>query len=117
ARLRLGEVLLEKVHPLGAREHFELLRKRRPEDPAVLLGLARCRSLLSDFDSARDLLDKLLKKHPRHAEALVQRGKLALEQGNPKEGEAYLRKAVAQDPASPEALYGLVLCLRQGGRK
>jgi predicted Zn-dependent protease len=116
ARLRLGEVLLEANDPPRASKHFELLHKRRRDDPDVLLGLARCRFLTGRPDDARELLDKLLKKHPHRADALAERGKLALQEARFKDAEAYLRKAVDQDPASPEALFFLALCLRQGGK-
>jgi tetratricopeptide (TPR) repeat protein len=118
ARLRLGEVLLEGGgSPLEAGKHFDFLSKRRPEDPAALLGLGRSRILMGDAKGAREVLDKLLKKHPRHAGALTERGKVALQEGELKQAEGYLRKAVARDPANPAAQYALVCCLDLRGKR
>jgi predicted Zn-dependent protease len=117
ARLHLGQVLVERKDPVEARKHFEWLLGRRPEDPAVLLGLVRCRALLGQLTAARDMLDKLLKKYPRHAGALTERGKLALFEGKFREAEAWLRKALKEDPARYETLYALSRCLFQSGRR
>src|SRR5262249_36894168 len=43
ARPRLAKALLVTGPPDKAAEHFEALRQVRPDDPEVLLGLARCR--------------------------------------------------------------------------
>jgi predicted Zn-dependent protease len=98
-----------------AAEHLERLR-RRAADPELLLGLARCRRCLGQVDEARRLLDEVLARQARHAEALSERGKLALQTGRPAEAERWLRRALAQAPYDRETNYTLYLCLRQRGR-
>src|SRR5262249_4630177 len=77
ARLPLAEVLLHVSRAQDALNHFEQLRQHRPEDPAVLLGVARCSRALGRSDEAEQLLAGLLARHPGTAEALAERGKLA----------------------------------------
>lgn len=99
----------------GTRAHFEQLRARQPDNPAVLRGLARCRWDLGQLDEARQLLDSLLAAHPREAEALYDRGRLAMQLDQPAEAEAWLRKAVVEAPHHYEASYSLYQCLQRRG--
>jgi tetratricopeptide (TPR) repeat protein len=117
ARLRLGNLLLLRLRrPREALEQFETVQPRRPDDPAVLLGLARCYRLLDRADEARQLLGALLESHPRSAEALSERGQLALARGQLSEAENDLRQATALSPDDRESLYSLVQCLNQRGQ-
>jgi tetratricopeptide (TPR) repeat protein len=138
-RLRLGELLLLTSRPREAAPHFEEMHERQPSNPAVLLGLARCRRLAGRTEEAARLLDTLLAAEPRHAEALAERGHVALaaaelphgdlerphrlaerglafDEGNVKAAEAWLRKALAARPHDRAALYALSQCLRNQGR-
>jgi tetratricopeptide (TPR) repeat protein len=94
-----------------------LERLRRPGDVEVLLGLARCRLSLRQPDEARRLLDEVLAQDPRNAEALGERGKLALHTGRPAEAESWLNRALAQAPYDRDTNYTLYLCLEQQKRK
>ena len=50
-----------------------LTRMRASSDNSqVLLGLARCRYALAEVDEARQLLDELLRRQPRHPDALLE---------------------------------------------
>src|SRR5439155_26816969 len=82
---------------------FEELAPRQSEDPVVLVGLAGCRAAAGQLDAARELLDALLAKQPRHAVALMERGRLALELDQPAQAEAWLRRALAIDPSDRRA--------------
>jgi tetratricopeptide (TPR) repeat protein len=108
ARLHLAELLLViDKDAERAREHYEWVRGRRPSDPAVIIGLARCRRELGDLAGARDLLDDLLAAHPNHARALAERGRVALADNDPAGAERWLRRAVARAPEDAAALYSL----------
>jgi predicted Zn-dependent protease len=117
ARLKLAEGLLDAHRALDAQLHFELLHQRRPDDPAVLLGLARCRLELGHADEARPLLDDLLAAHPDDALALGERGKLELAAGRPDEGERWLRLATAVFPYERALVYSYVQALQKLNKK
>jgi tetratricopeptide (TPR) repeat protein len=115
-RQRLAEILLGLNVSGEAAEQFEHLVRKRPDDPAVLLGLARCRFKQARLDEAEELLDALLVHQPDQAAALGERGRLALARGQPDRAEAWLRRAVAALPHDQELLYNLVQCLQRRGR-
>jgi predicted Zn-dependent protease len=117
ARCRLGELLLRTSRAAEALRQYEHLRPRPGGDaPAVLLGLARCHRELGATAAARRELDELLARQPGHAEALLERGKLALAGESPAEAEGWLRRAVAAAPFSAQANFALARCLHRRGK-
>jgi Tfp pilus assembly protein PilF len=115
ARLRLADNLLIVGPPQQAAEQFEWLRSRHPEDVAAQLGLARAWRQMGRMEPARELLDGLLREHPRNAGVLTERGRIALEEGHPHQAADWLRRAVALAPHDRETLYNLSRCLQQCG--
>ncbi len=114
ARLRLGELLLNRMHePDESLGHFEAARARGPSDPEARLGLALCQRALGHADAARELLDGLLAERPDDARALAERGRLALDEGDAARAESCLRRAVELAPDDREALYSFLGALRQ----
>jgi tetratricopeptide (TPR) repeat protein len=113
ARLKLGERLLHARRAGDAAPHFETLYERQPGEPAVLLGLARCRHEQARSDEACRLLDALLEARPRDGSALGLRGKIEFDAGHYTEAERWLRRAVAVVPYEYEVVYSFVLVLRQ----
>jgi tetratricopeptide (TPR) repeat protein len=112
ARLGLAGTLYRLGRPWEALGEYEPLRRERAADPDVLLGLARCRYSLHEVDEARRLLDELLERHPKHAAALLERGRLALHAGQLAEAEEWLRRAADAAPLYDcEAQRVLCLCL------
>src|SRR5262249_3978374 len=97
-RLHFAELLLRARQPEEAAKHLDILPHRQPENTAVLLELARCRRLQGEAAEARMLLDAGLAADPNNAGLLSERGLLAVESGQPKEAEPWLRKAVALAP-------------------
>jgi predicted Zn-dependent protease len=112
-RLRFAQVLVQARQPAEALEQFNILREVQPQDPAVLLGLARSRHMRGETEEATRLLDELLSAHPDDPAALTECGKLALEAGQAARGEQVLRRATELDPSDRESLHGLVQCLHQ----
>jgi tetratricopeptide (TPR) repeat protein len=112
ARLGLAGALYRVGRPWDALREYERLRPARAAHPDVLLGLARCRYALHEVDEARRLVDELLGRHPDHAAALLERGRLGLHAGQLAEAEGWLRRAAEAAPRHDcEALRALGRCL------
>ena len=117
-RLRLAQILIDSSREAEAAPHLELLRLEQPTNSEVLVGLARCRMAEARMDDARELLDAVLASHAEDFDALLQRGKLEMQNSQFAEAEGWLRKALDQSPLDPEARYTLYLCLQgQGNRQ
>jgi predicted Zn-dependent protease len=116
-RQRVAEMLLRSSGPAEAVGDFERLWQRQIRNPALVLGLARCRKGLGSSDEARQLLDGLLAEKPDYVPGLIERGKLALDERQDNEAENFFRTAVQRAPYDPLANYNLYLCLLRRGKK
>jgi tetratricopeptide (TPR) repeat protein len=117
-RLRLAEIFVASSRHAEAVPHLEQLRQEQPDNPDVAADLASCLIVQSRTDEARALLDPVLAAHPDHLDALVQRGKVEMEDGNFAEAERWLRQALRRSPRDADARYALYLALQaQGGRE
>jgi Tfp pilus assembly protein PilF len=96
---------------------LEELAPRHADGATVIVALAGCRAAAGQLDAARELLDALLAKQPRHAIALLERGRLEFELDRPSEAETWLRKALAADPSDRRANHLLYQCLRLQGKE
>ncbi len=115
ARLELAGGLLGK-DAQQALPHFEHLLERQPENPAVLVGLARCRRLLGQREEALELLERVLRASPKDIEAMRERGMLAREMGQWDDAEHWFGQVVALAPYDHDATYLYALCLHQRGK-
>jgi tetratricopeptide (TPR) repeat protein len=97
-------------------KHLEALRGQPPQDPEVLVRLARCKSKLGQLGPARRLIDEVLGAHPGDWLALRTRGQLALLERQPAEAERWLRRAVRAWGHDYESQYALYLALVQQGK-
>ena len=88
------------------------LRSERPDDVTVLVAVALSHEAAREFQQATTLLSQALALQPRHALALLERGRLELEQNRPDLAEEWLRKSLDADPADRRAHYLLFQCLR-----
>lgn len=103
ARLRTGDLFLEKFNGTEARTVFETVLRTNPRQPRALLGLARAR----DFDGERgvpDLVDAAIATDPGFAEAYAYRSGLLLALEDFPAALAQAEKALAVNPSSAEAL-------------
>jgi tetratricopeptide (TPR) repeat protein len=117
ARLALARVLV-RTSPKEARDHFEYLLARQPDNRDVQLGLAEAYWALGQPERARPVFEALLEKDPKNSRALAGLGAVCLGAGDTAEAEGLLRKAIAADPGNVQAHYQLYRCLvRQPGRK
>ncbi len=117
ARLRLAKTLLLIGPPDKAAEEFETLCQKRPDDAEVLLGLARSRRQQGRLEDADRLLNELTSRQPQNEGVLKERGRVALEAGNPAGAENWLRQAVAKAPHDREAWYDLYQCHQRQGKE
>lgn len=121
ARLRLAETLLITGPASAALEHLETVRQRQPGNAAVLLALARSHRQLGQLKEAKLLLGRLLSRLPsgapdRDGVVLGERGRLALDEGEPVQAERWLQQAIALLPYDRQVNYNLYQCLQQQGR-
>jgi tetratricopeptide (TPR) repeat protein len=113
ARLRLSIIFLENRKPAEALPHLQFLARNHPENPEVLVALARCYVLQGNEEEAEKLVETVLADNADADGALVLRAMLACQKGKPEVGEVWLRKAIALRPSNHDALYQLYTCLQQ----
>lgn len=117
ARWRFVLCLLDLGSYDEALDNLQLLEKRRPNDPELQVRLARCHNLAGRGDTARSILDGVLRAHPHNALALRTRGQFALADRQPGEAETWLRQAVEQTPSDYQSHWLLLQALQQQNRK
>ncbi|MEO8501777.1 MAG: tetratricopeptide repeat protein [Vicinamibacteria bacterium] len=106
ARLRTGDLFLEKFNGTEARSTFESILSENPNQPEALLGLARAR----DFDGERgvpDLLDAALKTNSNFVKARAYRSGLLLALEDFPAARAEAEKALTINASSLDALSAL----------
>jgi tetratricopeptide (TPR) repeat protein len=91
------------------------LQKRRPDNPEVLIGLARCHYDLHKLDQARQFFDQVLAGHPESVPALLDRGQLEFHAGQMAEAKIWLGRAAKLAPWNHEVYRALSLCLQTEG--
>jgi predicted Zn-dependent protease len=116
ARQRLADFLVELGHATEALPHLEQLRRKAPADVQVQLTLARCQNLLGRQDLAKKILDDVLARQPHFPPALAERGKLAMQDGQLDQAEAWLRDAAEGEPGDLPVRHHLYQCLTQNGK-
>jgi Tfp pilus assembly protein PilF len=116
-RRAFAHVLIEARQPTEALESLDILRQASPEDPLIMLWMARCQHMEGNAPAATATLKQVLTAEPDNGEALRELGKLAFETGDPAQAEAYLRRAVKLAPADREALFSFMQALRQNGKE
>jgi Flp pilus assembly protein TadD len=115
ARQELAQILLDiRKNAKEAAEHFERIAAERRDSQSVM-GLAKSWRTLGRNEDARTMLEAWLKDNPRDALALMERGKLALDEQEQAQATVYLRKAVEVSPYLLDANQGLYVCLTELG--
>lgn len=97
-----------------AAELYVLARAEdRTRSPLPLVGLARCAIVLRKWSEAKTVLDAVLAKHPRYAEALTFRGVVEEAGGDLDEAIAFHSRALAVAPTLCTAHVNLGRCHAQ----
>jgi tetratricopeptide (TPR) repeat protein len=117
ARLRKAQALLFLKRPREALNDLETLWQINSADPEVGLALVQCWLGLARMEEAGNLLDELVQKNPKEFPLLLEKGRLALEQGQLEQAESWLRRAVERMPRDQQAHYHLSLALARLGKK
>ena len=116
ARIRLATLLVQLEKGQEALPHAEYLSRRLGFEADVELARARALDLLDRSPEAIAILDGLLERQPKHAEALGERGRLALRAGDSVLAEEFLQRAVRRDGGNRVIRYQLVLALSRNGK-
>src|SRR5262249_17498851 len=88
-------ISLVRESPTEAAAHLQVVRQRDPKNAKIIFLLATVLRDLGELDQAEVLLDEVLAKDPEDIPVLVERGRVALDQGRPKDAELWLQRAVA----------------------
>jgi tetratricopeptide (TPR) repeat protein len=115
ARLSLAFATLQEF-PAEAAGHLQLLRQHSPNDLHIAYPLAIAYRSMGRMEAAEQLLDEMLAVEPNNVPGLIERGLLALDQGQFAEAERRLSQAQAQAPDDPRANFTLAACLRTVGK-
>lgn len=101
-----------------AATHLEWLAARHPDDPEVVVRLARCYNMTGRGAEARRMADEALTRHPDHGLLLRTRGQFALADvpPAPADAERWLRRAVEVMSEDYQSLWLLHEALRQQGK-
>lgn len=105
--------LLEKDVDRAAELYVRARAEDRTGSPLPLVGLARCALVMQKWSEAKTVLDAVLAKHPRYAEALTFRGVLEEARGELDEAIAFHSKALAVAPTLSAAHANLGRCYAQ----
>ena len=116
AKVLLAGLLYRAQQFAEAADLYEELRRKRPDELIVLLGLARCRNRMGQADEARPLVRELEERFSENSEALLECGRFALADGRVGDAERLLRQAVQLAPGDHEIHYQLGLCLERAGK-
>jgi predicted Zn-dependent protease len=117
AELRLASLYLVTKQPAEARPYLQHLKEEHLADREVRMALVQLALMESKDREARDELDRLLAEGPKDADALLIKGQLECEDGNPAAGEVCLKQALDLRPTSVSILWQYYRCLQQqGGR-
>jgi len=114
----LGELQREKGLLNEALPHLRYCHERRPDDPTVVVSLARCHRMLGDPNTARQLLDRWLEANGRtHVGVVSLRGRVERDLSEPERALPWLRKAEELAPRDGATLSMLVNVLRELGQE
>ena len=97
--------------PVESLQHLEHLLAADPKNREVRFGLAGGYRQVGKLDDAAALLRELLEEDKDNVAYLIARGRLALDQSRPAEGEPFLTRAVSLAPNDPQAHLALGQCL------
>jgi len=102
--LQIGNAYRQKKDNAKAAEAFETVLKTEPANTAALYDLAEIRRDDGQVDQARDLYQKAAASAPMWAKPLLRLAMIANERGDTAAAAAQLKKVIAVDAESAEAV-------------
>jgi tetratricopeptide (TPR) repeat protein len=103
ARVRMGNLFLEKYNSLDAQPLFGEVLAVNPHHPGALLGMARSKNFDGSSESL-EFVDQSLESSPNSVDALVFRARLRLDLENNEDAMEDIEKALSINPRSIDAL-------------
>lgn len=117
-RLGLARIFEQDKKPEEAKKVYQEMIKRYGDEPAGLVArnrLAAHAAVGGDFATARKLIDEILTKNPKDSEALVMKGRMAMQESDFETAVAAFRSALKDQPDSVPVLHLLAEAqLRKG---
>jgi tetratricopeptide (TPR) repeat protein len=113
ARSRLVQLLFAEKEIDEAQTHLRILEQSQPQNPEVwfLNGLNQFQ--MGQLDAAEKTFDRVLEVLPNHAQALHDRGKLALQTEDYSQAAEFFRLALKADPELISPHYSCYQALQQ----
>ncbi len=96
--------------------NYQAALQEKPEDPKLLLGLARAYLDAADLVEVERVLDQILSSHPDDADALLEKARLKVRNKQPAEAEVLLERAAKIAPWSRGVQSLQVLALKELGK-
>jgi tetratricopeptide (TPR) repeat protein len=115
ARLSLAQTLVD-ADPQQALQHLQQLDSSHAMDREVLYHQAIAARNLGELDAAALALDQLLATAPKDIDALVARGRIALDQRQVEAAGRWLRQAEALEPKHRSVLLAMIDYSRLSGQ-
>jgi len=115
ARLRLAE-LLSRFAPREALDQLDALPQQRWDDRDVRFQRARSYRALGEYETADELLTKIIAESPDDYGAILERGHLAMELRQFEPAERWYRAALKIQPELREPNEALARCLQLLGK-
>ena len=116
ARLRIATILVSRRRGDEAAAELVILKQKLPDHPEVQVLWARSLAMLGRTDESRQAIDDCLRANPDYPAALLERGTLALVEGDEAAAEAALSRAVKLDPGNLQLRNQYALVLRRLGK-
>lgn len=105
-RLRQADLVREEGNLARAYEYLEPLLRVNPNDPRLVMALARLYNDAKEYDKAAELYRRALQTDPSNLDAYKGAVSAALSMNQPEQAQALLDDAIRLDPQNPR-LYAL----------
>lgn len=99
--LRLGDLLWDRGHTLGAKVEYQKAHEAAPDDPIVGSRLARTALAVGDAAAAKAAIAPLVKRYPDHAPGHAVLGAAELKLGHRELAARALRESIFINPFDP----------------
>jgi tetratricopeptide (TPR) repeat protein len=113
----LAKACMDRGDWAGAMDQFKTLLRTAPNDPTLLVGLAKCQSKAGRRDEAIGTLKQAHAKHPQSTPVLAELGNQQSSAGEQGEALAAFRKAHDLDPSDWSIQNNLAVLLTHDGKE